>query len=309
MRRIRGEYAGEAEGSKVQKFKSSKVNSSASALLHFCTSELMKTLGLIAGMGELPKLVAGEAKAKGYKVFAVALEPVADKDLGVCVDEIKRISVGKLGEIIDSLKKSGVKEAVMAGKVPKSLLYKSKIIPDLRAVKLLFTLKDHSDDSIMIAVAKELEKDGIKLLNTTDFTTGLMTPEGILTDESLSENEWKDIAFGWKIAKEMGRLDIGQTIVIKDQAVMAIEAIEGTDEAIKRGGKLAVDGAVVIKVSKPKQDMRFDVPVVGMNTLESMIEVHARVLAVEAGKSILLQRKKMMKEADEAGISIVGYKE
>jgi len=269
----------------------------------------MKILGLIAGMGELPKLVAEEARAKGYKVIAIALEPVADKDLGSHVDEIKRISVGKLGEIIDSLKKNGVKEAVMAGKVPKSLLYKSKIIPDLRAVKLLFTLKDHSDDSIMIAVAKELEKDGIKLLNTTDFTTGLMTPEGILSDESLSENEWKDIAFGWKIAKEMGRLDIGQTIVIKDQAVMAIEAIEGTDEAIKRGGKLAVDGAVVIKVSKPKQDMRFDVPVVGMNTLESMIEVHARVLAVEAGKSILLQRKKMMKEADEAGISIVGYKE
>ncbi|MBI4690987.1 MAG: LpxI family protein [Nitrospirae bacterium] len=269
----------------------------------------MKTLGLIAGMGELPKVVATEARDKGYKVIAVALEPLADKNLDKYVDGIKRISVGKLGEIIDSLKKSGVKEAVMAGKVPKSLLYKSKIIPDLRAVKLLFTLKDHSDDSIMLAIAKELEKDGIILLNTTDFSSGLLTPEGLLTEDSLSENEWKDVAFGWKIAKEIGRLDIGQTVVIKDQAVMAIEAIEGTDEAILRGGRLACEGAVIVKVSKPKQDMRFDVPVVGVNTMKAMIEVNARVLAVEANKSILLQREKIIKEANEAGISIVGYKE
>ena len=269
----------------------------------------MKILGLIAGMGELPKLVAADAKARGYRVVAVALEPVADKDLGSYVDEIKWVNVGKLGAIIDSLKKSKVKEAVMAGKVPKSLLYKSKIIPDLRAVKLLFTLKDKSDDSILLGIAKELEKDGITLLNTTDFSAGLMTPEGLLTEESLSENEWKDIAFGWKIAKEIGRLDIGQTVIVKDQAVMAIEAIEGTDEAILRGGKLAGKGAVVVKVSKPKQDMRFDVPVVGMKTLISMIAVSARVLAVEAGRSILLQREKIIKEADEAGISLVGYKE
>ncbi|MEK7742027.1 MAG: UDP-2,3-diacylglucosamine diphosphatase LpxI [Nitrospirota bacterium] len=269
----------------------------------------MKTLGLIAGMGELPKLVAEEAREKGYRVFAIGLEPLADKDLSDHVDSVKRISVGKLGEIIDALKKNHIKEAVMAGKVPKSLIFKSKIIPDLRTVKLLFSLKDKSDDSILLAIAKELEKDGIKLLNTTDFSSSFMTPEGILTEERLSENEWKDIAFGWKMAKEMGRLDIGQTVVVKDQAVMAVEAIEGTDEAILRGGKLAGEGAVVVKVAKPKQDMRFDVPVVGMNTLKSMIEVNARVLAIEAGKSILLQRKKIIKEADEAGISVVGYKE
>ena len=269
----------------------------------------MKTLGLIAGMGELPKLVAEEAREKGYRVFAIALEPLADKNLSDHVDSVKRISVGKLGEIIATLKKNHIKEAVMAGKVPKSLLYKSKVIPDLRAVKLLFSLKDKSDDSILLAIAKELEKDGIKLLNTTDFSSSLMTPEGILTEERLSENEWKDIAFGWKMAKEIGRMDIGQTVVVKDQAVMAVEAIEGTDEAILRGGKLAGEGAVVVKVAKPKQDMRFDVPVVGMNTLKSMIEANARVLAIEAGKSILLQRKKIIKEADEAGISVVGYKE
>jgi len=134
-----------------------------------------------------------------------------------------------------------------------------------------------------------------------------MTPEGVLTNKPPSKSEWKDIVFGWKIAKEIGRLDIGQTVVVKDQAVMAIEAIEGTDEAIKRGGKLAGKGAVVIKTSKPRQDMRFDVPVVGSDTLSTMIKVQARLLAVESGKSIIINKEEMIKEADRAGISIVGY--
>ena len=266
----------------------------------------MQKLGLIAGNGELPFAVAEEARTKGYEVIAVGLEPLADKALHSSVTSIEWINVGKLGDIIGYLKKSGVTEAVMAGKVPKSLLYKSKITPDLRAIKLLFTLKDKSDDSILFAIAKELKKDGITLLNTTDFTTTLLAPEGVITKEGPTENEWKDIAFGWKIAKEIGRLDIGQTVVTRNQAVMAIEAIEGTDEAIKRGGILAGEGAVVIKVSKPQQDMRFDVPVVGPDTLRSMITVKARVLAVESQKSILLQRERITSEADEAGISIVG---
>lgn len=266
----------------------------------------MPKLGLIAGNGDLPKAVAEEARTKGYEIIAVGLEPLAEQSLSSVVDEIRWINVGKLGEIINFLKKSGVKEAVMAGKVPKSLLYKSRISPDLRAIKLLFSLKDKSDDSILLALAKELKKEGIALLNTTDFTSSLLTPEGILTKKGPTENEWKDIAFGWKMAKEIGRLDIGQTVVIKDQAVMAIEAIEGTDEAIKRGGTLAGGGAVVIKVSKPQQDMRFDVPVVGPDTLKSMLEVNARVLAVESGKSIIIGRERLVQEADEAGITIVG---
>jgi DUF1009 family protein len=269
----------------------------------------MKKLGLIAGMGELPAAVAIEARSQGYKVVAVGLEPLADKSLSDLVDEIAWISVGKLGKIIDTLKKRGVKEAVMAGKVPKSLLYKSGITPDLRAVKLLFSLKDKKDDSILLAITRELERDGITLLNTTDFSAQLMTPEGVLTKNAPSEQEWADVSFGWSIAKEIGRLDIGQAVVIKDRAVMAVEAIEGTDEAIRRGGKLARKGAVVIKVSKPQQDMRFDVPVVGMDTLRAMTEVGAGVLAVEAERSILLNREKMVAEADRAGISIVGYLE
>ena len=269
----------------------------------------MKKLGLISGMGELPIAIAVNARSKGYHVTAVGLEHLADRTLESCVDEIRWINVGRLGDIIEYLRKSGVDEVVMAGKVPKSLLYKSKISPDLRAIKLLLTLKDRSDDSILLAIAKELKKDGMTLLNTTDFSTQLLTPEGVLTDNCPSEEEWKDIAFGWEIAKEIGRLDIGQTVVIKNQAVMAIEAIEGTDEAIKRGGRLAGAGAVIVKVSKPQQDMRFDVPVVGLDTLRSMLDVHGRVLAVEAEKSILLQRDKLLKDANEAGIAVVGFRD
>ncbi len=269
----------------------------------------MKKLGLISGSGKLPFAIASEARAKGYTVVAIGLEPLADKALSSYVDEIKWINVGKFGEVIETLKKSDIKEAVMAGKVPKSLLYKSRISPDLRAVKLLLTLKDKSDDSILLAIAKELKKDGITLLNTTDFSAGLLTPEGVLTKAVPSGDEWKDIAFGWKIAKEIGRLDIGQTVVVKNLAVIAIEAIEGTDEAIKRGGELANGGAVVVKVSKPQQDLRFDVPVVGLSTLRAMMEGNARVLAVEATNSIILDMEKMIKESNKAGICIVGFNE
>lgn len=279
----------------------------ASCILYHTSLRVMKKLGLIAGKGDLPKAVASEAKAQGYTVIAIALDPLADKSLSSYADEMKRVNIGKFGTIINSMKKYGIKEAVMAGKVSKSLLYKSKIVPDLRAVKLLFSLKDRSDDSILIAITNELEKEGIKLLDITMFTSSLLTPDGVLTKRRPTEDEWKDIAFGWRIAKEMGRLDIGQTVVVKNQAVMAVEAIEGTDEAVKRGGVLAGSGAVVVKVSKPNQDMRFDVPVVGLNTLKAMVEVDARVLSVEAKNTIFLHREKIIEKSNKAGISIVGY--
>jgi UDP-2,3-diacylglucosamine hydrolase len=267
----------------------------------------VKKIGLIAGMGELPIAIADQAKAQGYTVIAMALEPLAEKILASHVDEIKWINVGKFGKLIDSLKKYGLKEVIMAGKVSKTLLYKSKITPDLRAVKLLFSLKDRKDDSILLAIAQELADEGIELLDITLFSTGLLMPEGVLTKNKPSEDERKDIEFGWRIAKEIGRLDIGQTVVVKNQAVMAVEAIEGTDEAIKRGGKLAGKGAVVIKVSKPNQDMRFDVPTIGLQTLTAMQEVNARVLCVEAEKSLILNKDKLLEEAKISGISLVGY--
>jgi UDP-2,3-diacylglucosamine hydrolase len=267
----------------------------------------MKKLGLIAGTGDLPIAIASEAKAAGYTVMGIALEPLADRALSSYVDEITWVNVGKFGKLIDTLKQYGIKEAVMAGKVSKTLLYKSKITPDLRAMKLLFSLRDRKDDSILLAITKELEGEDIHLLDITRFCANLLIQEGVLTKRKPSDNEWKDIVFGWKIAKEIGRLDIGQTVVVKDQAVMAVEAIEGTDEAIRRGGKLAGEGAVVVKVSKPDQDMRFDVPVVGMDTLKAMSEVHARVLALESQKTIILNKDRIIEESKKAGISLAGY--
>lgn len=269
----------------------------------------MKKIGLISGQGELPLAIARDARERGYHVVAAAIETLADKALANHADEIRWLNVGKLGELIRFFRKAGVTEAVMAGKVPKSVLYIGNLSPDLRAVKMLFSLKDRSDDSILLGITKELKKDGITLLKTTDFCRGLLAPEGVMTKKAPTDQEMKDITFGWKIAKEIGRLDIGQTVVVKDRAVMAIEAIEGTDEAIRRGGHLGGDGAVVIKVSKPQQDMRFDVPVIGIDTLRAMIEVKARVLAAEARKCIILGREELTNEADRHHIAIIGYQQ
>lgn len=267
----------------------------------------MKKLGLIAGKGELPFAIADEARKQGYTVFAVGLEPLADKSLSSHVDTIRWVNVGKFGKLVDMLKRHDVKEAVMAGKVSKTLLYRSRITPDLRAMKLLLSLKDRKDDSVLLAIADELAREGVTLLDIPRFGTALLAPQGILTEEPPSEQEWKDISFGWEIAKEMGRLDIGQTVVVKHRAVMAVEAIEGTDEAIIRGGTLAGKGAVVVKVSKPNQDMRFDVPAVGSDTMRAMKSVHARVLALEANKCLVLNKDTLLDEAKKAGITIVGY--
>lgn len=263
-------------------------------------------VGIIAGAGELPVIIAKDARTRGFRVITVALENLASPDLQKVSDEIKWINVGRLGDLIDTLKGFHVKEAIMVGKVSKSLLFKSKIVPDLRAARLLFSLKDKGDETILDAIKKEIQKEGIHIIDTAAFSPHLLTPAGILTTEKPSKDEWKDIEFGWNIAKEIGRLDIGQTVVVKGQAVMAVEAIEGTDKAIIRGGRLAGEGAVVVKVSRPQQDMKLDVPVIGPDTIKSMIEVRARVLAVEAYRSIIMHRDKLLKEAEEAGITVVG---
>lgn len=271
-------------------------------------SRIDKTLAVIAGMGDLPKAVAAEAKSMGYRVSGIALQPPADESLKPFVDYFHKINIGRFGGLISLLKKLSITDAVMAGKVPKELLYKNKtsIIPDMKAVKLLLSLKNRADDTIMNAIVGELENNGIRIHNTTDFTVSLLAPQGILTRKKPSKDELKDIEFGWNIAREMGRLDIGQTVVVKNKAVMAVEAIEGTDEAVKRGGSLAKKDAVVVKVSKPKQDMRFDVPAVGIDTLRSMKSVAAKILALEAGKCIIIDKEKFIKEADKEGIIVAG---
>lgn len=267
-----------------------------------------RILALIAGMGQLPLSIAVEAKKMGYHVVGIALQPPADESLKSVVDDFHKVRIGSFGGLLALLKKLSVTEAVMAGKIPKKLLYENKksLIPDIQAVKLIFSLKDRADDSIMKAVVKELEKNNVKVHMTTTFTKNLMAPEGVLTRQKPSKDDMKDIEFGWAIAREIGKLDIGQTVVVKKRAVMAVEAIEGTDEAILRGGTLAQKDAVVIKVSKPQQDMRFDVPAVGHDTLRSMKKVGAKVLALEAGKCIIVDKDHFLKEADKAGISVIG---
>lgn len=263
-------------------------------------------IGIIAGSGELPLIIAQDARARGYRVVTAALEHLADPLLEQASDGFRWINVGKLGSLIDYLQTEKVTEAIMAGKVPKSLLFQAKIVPDMRAVKLLFSLKDRTDDGILNALTGELEREGIRIVDTAAFSPALLMPEGVMTKRRPSQEEWKDIAFGWAIAKGIGSMDIGQTVVVKDKAVMAVEAIEGTDEAILRGGAYANGGAVVVKVSKPHQDMRLDVPAIGMKTLDTMRRADARVLALEAGKSIMIEQQKMIRQADEAGMTIVG---
>jgi DUF1009 family protein len=271
-------------------------------------SEPSKKLGLIAGMGDLPKAVASEAKRMGYNVAAIALQPPADESLKPIADEFHKISLGRFGGLMALLKKLAITDVVLAGKVPKDLLYKNKahIIPDMKAVKMLFSLRNRADDTIMKAIVREIEGLGIKVHNTTDFTKDLLVPEGVLTRRKPSKKELQDIEFGWDIAKKIGQLDIGQTVVVKDMAVMAVEAIEGTDEAIKRGGDLSKKDAVIIKVSKPRQDMRFDVPVTGLDTLSTMKKTGARVLALETGKCIIIDMKNFINKANEYGIVVVG---
>jgi len=273
-------------------------------------SAKQEKLGLIAGMGGLPLALAVEARKMGHYIVAIALQPPADESLKPLADEFHKISVGRFGGLLSLLKKQSITNVVMAGKIPKTLLYENKasIIPDLKAVKLLFSLKNHSDDTIMGAVVRELENKGITVHKTTDFTKDLLVPEGIMTSRKPSKKDLQDIDFGWGVARNIGGLDIGQTVVVKNLAVMAVEAIEGTDKTISRGGKLADKDGVVIKVSKPQQDMRFDVPVVGIETLRTMKKVSARVLALEAGKCIIVEREKFIKEADKSGIVVIGVK-
>lgn len=263
-------------------------------------------IGLLAGAGELPVIIAADAKKRGYRVVTVALEHLASDALEAESEVFRRINPGKLGDIINTFKDNGITEAVMAGKVPKELLYKSKIIPDMRAVKLLFSLKDKSDNAILEALSNEMARDGIKVINTTVFSPHLLTPEGNITKSKPTSDEWADIRYGWQIAKEIGRLDIGQLVVVKGCSVMAVEAVEGSDEAIRRGSILANGGAVVVKVSKPQQDLRLDVPAIGLNTIKVMAESGARVLALESGKSIIINQHELAAEADRLGICITG---
>lgn len=262
-------------------------------------------LGLIAGNGRFPIIFADNARKLGYHVSAVAHEGETDPELANHVDRIHWIKIGQLNKLINAFKSDQVHQAVMLGGIKKTHVF-TTVRPDFRALALAARLALWKDDDILREIAKELEKEGITICESTFGLEGILADEGSLTARVPSGKEWEDIRYGWDVAHDIGRLDIGQCVIVKDRVVVAVEAVEGTDEAIKRGGQLAKDGAVVVKRCKPQQDLRFDLPAVGPRTIEIMVSVNASVLAVEAGRTIILDRDLTLKKAQSAGIAVVG---
>jgi len=262
-------------------------------------------LGLIAGNGRFPFLVAEAARRSGRRVVAVAVEEEAAPELAASVDEIHWVGLGQLGRCIEVLKSAGVSEAVMAGQVQHRRIF-SGIVPDLKLAGVLLRLAVKNTDSLIGGVADALGREGIRLLPSTTLLADQMASAGAMSRRRPTAAERQDIAYGVKVARALAALDLGQTVVIKDRAAVALEAMEGTDEVIRRAGRLAGPGTTVVKLAKPRQDMRFDVPVVGARTVDAMREAGARTLALEAGRTLLLDHTAVLAAADEAGVAVWG---
>ncbi|MCK5323713.1 MAG: UDP-2,3-diacylglucosamine diphosphatase LpxI [Desulfobulbaceae bacterium] len=270
--------------------------------------EMSEKIGIIAGGGQFPLLFAGAAKKEGRKVVIVAHKGESRPDLEEIADRFCWIKLGQLGKIIKFFKNEGVTSTVFLGTITKTRIFYD-ILPDLKGLSLWNKIDIRQDDAILRAIADELEKEGIKVLESTLYLKEFLFPKGILTRKSPSASNIDDIRFGWQIARGIGRMDIGKCVVVRDRTVLAVEAIEGTDAAIKRGGALGREKAVVVKVKKPGQDFRFDLPAIGTDTIDSMTSVKAEVLAVETGQALLFDRKKVIRLADKAGIIVIGIQE
>lgn len=266
----------------------------------------LEKIGLIAGSGAFPQLFAEHAKQMGLSVVAVAHEGETAPSLSEQVDDILWIRVGQIGKVISFFKKKGIRSTVMAGGIQKTRIFEMR--PDIRALAILARLKEKKDDLLLRAFADELERENICVEASTRFFSALLAEEGEWT-RALRKSEKEDIRWGWRLAKAVGTLDIGQCVVIRNGVILAVEAIEGTDAAIRRGGALGQENAVVIKICKPQQDFRFDLPTIGPDTIRTMKAVKAGVLAVEAGRAIVLEKDVLLKEAKAVGIAVVGYKE
>jgi len=266
----------------------------------------MKSLGLIAGGGGLAFAIAREAREKGVeRIVAIAFPGQTPAELERYVDELHWVHVGQLGALIKTLRRAGVAEAVMAGRLDPTLVI-DKLRLDMRMIALAARVPDRRADTVLKAIAGEMEKDGIRLLDSTSYLSSCIAERGVMTGHKPGEEELGDIAFGAKIAREIAGLDIGQTVVVKKRAVVAVEAMEGTDEAIRRGASLCPLGMVVVKVSRPTQDMRFDVPVVGERTIDLLLECAAAALGLDAGRTIILDKDAAIRKADGAGLAVVG---
>ena len=265
-----------------------------------------ETLGIIAGNGVYPRLLVDGARRAGVeKIVAAAFTDETDPVLERHVNVLEWMRVGQLSRLLKFFSSQGIQHVIMAGQIaPKNLF---DLRPDLKALMLLGKLKQRNAESIFAAIADELAKIDVDLLPATTFLEDSLARPGLITGPKLSPRQELDVELGWNVAKEIARLDIGQTIVVKNGTIVAVEALEGTNEAIKRGGTLAREGAVVVKVSKPNQDMRFDVPVIGVETVRIAAESGVRVIAVEAGKTLLLERDALIALANGSNMSVVAH--
>src|SRR5271154_1818595 len=263
--------------------------------------------GLIAGNGDFPFLVLEGARSRGIEMAVVAIREEASPELERVAKRLHWVSLGELSRTIELLHQEGVKRAVMAGQVKHNKIF-SAIRPDWRLAKLLFSLPAKNTDSLIGAIAGVLSEEGIELVNSTKFLGPLLPEAGILTRRAPNESEAADIAYGHKVARQIAGLDLGQMVVVRDRACVAIEAMEGTDETIERAARITGgQKLVVVKVSKPLQDMRFDVPVIGLKTVEVMNRSIATALAIDAGRTLLFDRDAMIRVADESGIAIEAF--
>lgn len=264
----------------------------------------MKNIGMIAGNGRFPFLVAEEIKKQGDRVVTVALKEEADKNIEEKSDETVWLSVGKLQKIIDAFKERNVDTALMVGQVKHAKIY-SAITMDFRAIKVMGSLLNKKTDTILGAVVREFEKDGIKFLPSHLYLKHLLAEKGLIVGKKLNSDEEKDAEFGFKTAKAIAGLDIGQTVVVKDKSVLAVESIEGTDECIKRAYLLGGENAIVAKVAKPNQDFRFDVPVIGLNTVDTLKNNKIRAMVIEADSTLILDKDVVISKAKDCGVTII----
>ncbi len=267
-----------------------------------------RNIGIIAGAGQFPLLFIETAKKAGRKVVVVAHKNETSPFVAEAADAVCWIKLGQLGKIIRFFKEQATGEIVFLGSISKTRIFRD-VLPDLKGLSLWNTISAKQDDAILRAVAAALEAEGIKVLESTLYLQHLLFPKGVLTRKKPDKKQREDIAFGWMNARAIGRMDIGQCIVVRNLCIAAVEAMEGTDATILRGGELVKEKAVVVKVRKPGQDFRFDLPATGFTTIEKLKRVHAAVLAVEAGQSLLFDREKVVKEADAAGIIVIGVEE
>lgn len=268
------------------------------------TITLENKQGLIAGDGVLPVKMAQYAKENGFEVVCISLAKDNVKELKKYCSKIYHCHPGEVNKIEAILKDEKIKQLTFLGKVHKKVLLKLHKF-DKRAIDLIKEASRLNDDQVMLMIVKELEKIGVEVLDQTIFIKNLMIPAGVLGRHKPTDAQMEDVNYGFWLAKEMGKIDVGQSVVIKDKMIMAVEAIEGTDVCIKRGSKLAKRGAVIVKVAKPKQDKRFDIPAIGMKTIRTMRCNHASLIAVEANETIIVDQEKVIKYADEHNIVIM----